>query len=110
MLSACLPAHALAYGIAPVELKRYGWYPAGGGEIAVKIQAAQQLQPVMLVERGELRKVWGTAAVSNLPSHIAQRMSNRAVNVLKDAGIKSRVEAAHVEATGPGTGIFLCRI
>ena len=92
---------------AQVELKRYGWYPAGGGEIAVRIQATRQLLPVMLVERGELRKVWGTAAVSNLPSHIAQRMANRAVNVLKDAGIKSHVEAAHVEATGPGTGIFL---
>ena len=92
---------------AQVELKRYGWYPAGGGEIAVKIQAAQQLLPVMLVERGELRKVWGTAAVSNLPSHIAQRMASRAVNVLKDAGIKGHIEAAHVEATGPGAGIFL---
>lgn len=92
---------------AQVELKRYGWYPAGGGEIAVKIQAAQKLQPIVLVERGELRKAWGIAAVSNLPSHIAQRMSNRAVNVLKDAGIKCHVEAAHVEATGPGAGIFL---
>jgi RNA 3'-terminal phosphate cyclase (ATP) len=95
---------------AEADLRRYGWYPAGGGEITVKIQPSpgtQSLTPITLTERGELRQVWGIAAVSNLPSHIAQRMASRAVNVLKDAGIKSHVEAAHVEATGPGAGIFL---
>ena len=93
---------------AQVELQRYGWYPAGGGEITLKIQAnGGTLRPTTLTERGDLRQVRGTAAVSNLPSHIAQRMANRAVNVLKEAGIQSRVEAAHVEATGPGAGIFL---
>jgi RNA 3'-terminal phosphate cyclase (ATP) len=93
---------------AQVELQRYGWYPAGGGEITLKVQAnGSTFRPITLTERGELRQVWGTAAVSNLPSHIAQRMANRAVNVLKEAGIQSRVEAVHVEATGPGAGIFL---
>jgi len=93
---------------AQVELQRYGWYPAGGGEITLKIQAnGGTLRPTTLTERGELRQVRGTAAVANLPSHIAHRMANRAVNVLKEADIQSRVEAAHVEATGPGAGIFL---
>jgi RNA 3'-terminal phosphate cyclase (ATP) len=93
---------------AQVELRRYGWYPAGGGEITLKVQSnGGTLRPITLTERGQLRHVRGTAAVSNLPSHIAQRMANRATNVLKDAGIQSHVEAAHVEATGPGAGIFL---
>ena len=92
---------------AHIELRRYGWYPAGGGEVTAKIQPTKQIAPITLTERGALRRVWGVAAVSNLPSHIAQRMASRAANVLKDAGIKSHVEAAHVEATGPGAGIFL---
>jgi RNA 3'-terminal phosphate cyclase (ATP) len=93
---------------AQIDLHRYGWYPAGGGEITLTIQPSpDELAPLTLTERGELRKVWGIAAVSNLPSHIAQRMASRAANVLKDAGIKSHVEAAHVEATGPGVGLFL---
>jgi len=93
---------------AQVELRRYGWYPAGGGEIVIGIQAMRNhLSPIALTERGELRKVWGSAIVSNLPSHIAQRMAGRAANVLQDAGIKNRVEAAHVEAIGPGVGIFI---
>jgi RNA 3'-terminal phosphate cyclase (ATP) len=93
---------------AQVELQRYGWYPAGGGELQVRIQAQPgTLTPITLTERGGLRKLWGLAAVSNLPSHIAQRMANRAVNVLRDVDIQSCIEAVHVEATGPGAGIFL---
>jgi len=92
---------------AEVELNRYGWYPAGGGEIVVKIRAASRLARITLTERGQLRQAWGIAAVSNLPSHIAQRMANRAINVLKSKGIPARIEAARVEATGPGAGIFL---
>jgi RNA 3'-terminal phosphate cyclase (ATP) len=93
---------------AQVALQRYGWYPAGGGELQTKIQARRgALAPITLTARGALRKLWGIAAVSNLPSHIPQRMANRAVNVLKDLEIQSRIEAAHVEATGPGAGIFL---
>jgi RNA 3'-terminal phosphate cyclase (ATP) len=93
---------------AQVELQRYGWYPAGGGELQVRIQARPgALAPITLTERGELHKLWGLAAVSNLPSHIAQRMASRTINVLKDLDIQSRIEASHVEATGPGVGIFL---
>jgi RNA 3'-terminal phosphate cyclase (ATP) len=93
---------------AQVELLRYGWYPAGGGELQVRIQAQPgRLASITLTERGELLKLWGIAAVSNLPSHIAQRMASRAVNVLKDLNVESRIEAVHIEATGPGAGIFL---
>jgi RNA 3'-terminal phosphate cyclase (ATP) len=92
---------------AEAELNRQGWYPAGGGEITVRIRANGKLAPIVLTEHGDLHKAWGMAAVSNLPSHIAQRMANRAASVLKSAGITARIEAAHVEATGPGAGIFL---
>lgn len=106
---------------AEMTLKRYGWYPAGGGEVEFQIEASR-LKPdsprpptgglyetcVQRTERGELDKVWGLAAVSNLPSHIAQRMANRAVNVLRAAGLEPiQIEAAHVEADGPGVGLFL---
>ena len=93
---------------ARVELLRYGWYPAGGGQVQIRIQAQPgPLASLTLTERGELRKLWGLAAVSNLPSHIAQRMASRALDVLKDLEVQSRIEAAHVEATGPGAGIFM---
>lgn len=96
---------------AQATLKRHGWYPAGGGE--AEFQIADFKHPVLetqLTQRGDLKKIWGIAAVSNLPSHIAQRMANRAINLLKAANTQCpllNIQPTHVEATGPGVGIFL---
>lgn len=96
---------------AQVTLRRYGWYPAGGGEAEFQIADCQYPIPnIQLTWRGELRKVWGIAAVSNLPGHIAQRMANRAINILKAANTQyptPHIQPTHVEATGPGVGIFI---
>jgi RNA 3'-terminal phosphate cyclase (ATP) len=92
---------------AQIELTRWGFYPAGGGEIRVQIEGKATLNPIQLTRRGELRRVWGTAAVMNLPAHIPQRMANRAHNVLAEAGIGAQVEPRRLRGAGPGAGIFL---
>jgi len=92
---------------AQIELTRWGFYPAGGGEIRVQIQGKATINPIQLTRRGELRRVWGTAAVMNLPAHIPQRMANRAHNVLAEAGIGAQVEPRRLRGAGPGAGIFL---
>ena len=75
---ACLPAHALADGCFALRSScsdTAGIRPAAA-RLQVRIQARPgALAPITLTERGELRKLWGIAAVSNLPSHIAQRMA-----------------------------------
>jgi len=91
-----------------VELVRWGFYPAGGGEIRVRIVGREEpLRPIVLTERGELQRVWGTAAVTNLPAHIPQRMAARARNVLAEAGLRAQVEPRRLRGAGPGAGIFL---
>ena len=93
---------------AQIELARWGFYPAGGGEIRVRVVATEgPLRPVVLVERGELQRVWGTAVVMNLPAHIPQRMAARARNVLAEAGLPAQVEPRRLRGAGPGAGIFL---
>ncbi len=93
---------------AEVELARWGFYPAGGGEVRVRIAGrAGPLSPLQLSERGALRRVWGAAAVMNLPAHISQRMADRARKVLAEAGIKAQVEPRRLRGAGPGAGIFL---
>jgi RNA 3'-terminal phosphate cyclase (ATP) len=93
---------------ASVALETWGFYPAGGGELVAEICGSHApLQPLTLTERAPLQKVWGTAVVSNLPSHIPQRMANRAMNILAEAGLQANVQASHVRARGPGAGIFL---
>jgi RNA 3'-terminal phosphate cyclase (ATP) len=92
---------------AQIELIRWGFYPAGGGEIQVQIEGKATLDPIQLTRRGELRRVWGTAAAMNLPAHIPQRMANRAHNVLAEAGVGAQVEPRRLRGAGPGAGIFL---
>jgi RNA 3'-terminal phosphate cyclase (ATP) len=103
-----LPALACCDLKAVLNLKAWGFYPVGGGELVVHIDPqGTETRPLSLTERAPLRRIWGTAAVSNLPSHIPQRMANRAMNVLAEKGLKAHVEAKHVRAKGPGVGIFL---
>lgn len=93
---------------ATFELKQWGFYPVGGGEMVGQVDGdTSRVRPLVLSERGPLKRVWGTAVVSNLPSHIPQRMANRARNLLTEAGLKSDLQARRVRARGPGAGIFL---
>jgi RNA 3'-terminal phosphate cyclase (ATP) len=93
---------------AALELKQWGFYPVGGGELMAQINGgASSVHPLSLTERGPVRRVWGTAVVSNLPSHIPQRMANRARNLLAEAGLKGELNARCVHASGPGAGIFV---
>jgi RNA 3'-terminal phosphate cyclase (ATP) len=102
-----LPALAQMGIAAQLELRRWGLYPAGGGEVIAQIQGGTSaVRSLSLTGRGPLRRVWGTAAVANLPAHIAQRMSDRARNLLAEAGLKANLQALRVRANGPGAGIF----
>jgi RNA 3'-terminal phosphate cyclase (ATP) len=93
---------------AHIELDRWGFYPAGGGEIRVTIAGQKgPLQSLVIAERGPLEKAWGLAVVANLPAHIPQRMADRASNVLAKAGLQAQVEPRRLRGAGPGAGIFL---
>lgn len=93
---------------ATVELKQWGFYPAGGGEMVAQIRGgATAVRPLDLRDRGPVRRIWGIAVASNLPSHIPQRMANRARNVLAEAGLKGELDAQRVRTSGPGAGIVI---
>lgn len=56
-----------------IRLRRYGFYPAGGGEVLASIEPCAQLRQVELIERGELRSAYCEAIVASLPGAIAER-------------------------------------
>lgn len=56
-----------------IRLDRPGFYPAGGGRMAVDIVSAERLEPLELTERGAIREVKATALLAHLPHHIAER-------------------------------------
>lgn len=107
-----LPQLTLMGVQARIELKQWGFYPAGGGEIAVHIEGREgPLRPLHLVERGPFQRIWGIATVMNLPAHIPQRMADRARKMLVEAGLPAhqvKLEPQRLSGAGPGAGIFLC--
>lgn len=54
-------------------LERPGFYPAGGGAIRVEVEPSARLQPLTLLERGEIQSLTAKALLAHLPEHIAQR-------------------------------------
>ncbi|MFN3763531.1 MAG: RNA 3'-terminal phosphate cyclase [Anaerolineae bacterium] len=93
---------------AEMDLVAWGFYPAGGGEVRVRIRGrSEPPAPIALTDRGAVRRVWGRGVVSNLPAHIPQRMVDRARNLLARAGLKADLQPLVVRGAGPGAGIFL---
>jgi RNA 3'-terminal phosphate cyclase (ATP) len=56
-----------------LTLERHGFYPAGGGRIAARIEPAPALRPISLLERGEIRSRRAVASVAALSGEIAKR-------------------------------------
>ena len=102
-----LPTLARAGWAVEVALKRWGWYPAGGGEFVARIEPAAALAPLALEDRGRLVEVVGVSAASNLPDHIIERQAERAVHRLRARHIKAEVALERPPADGPGTALFL---
>lgn len=90
---------------ATLELKRWGWYPLGGGEVVAEIRGPAKLRPLNLLERGQLKKLWGFSASSNLPPHIAQRQKKRAEQILHQ--FSPQIEIIEAASPGKGTAVFL---
>lgn len=93
---------------ADCRLDAWGFYPVGGGQVTADIYGSRRtLAPLSLLERGDLKRVRGAAVVCNLPADIAQRMANRAWNVLVDAGLPADITPKRERGAGPGAGVFL---
>jgi RNA 3'-terminal phosphate cyclase (ATP) len=56
-----------------IELKRFGFYPAGGGELLATVQPCSRLQPIDLSERGERVAAFAESFVAGIPAGVAKR-------------------------------------
>jgi RNA 3'-terminal phosphate cyclase (ATP) len=94
---------------ANTEIEKWGWYPIGGGEMTASIRGRRgnHLFGLDLLERGELKRLWGISAASNLPSHIGQRQKKRAKETLRERGFDPQIEIIDAPSPGQGTIVFL---
>lgn len=91
------------------EIESWGWYPIGGGEMTAAIRGRKEghLSGLDLVERGELKRLGGISATSNLPAHIGQRQKKQAGECLRKRGFDPQIEIVDAPSPGQGTAVFL---
>ncbi|MEW6328738.1 MAG: RNA 3'-terminal phosphate cyclase [Candidatus Micrarchaeota archaeon] len=89
---------------AKFEIKKFGWYPAGGGEVFVETEPTNSLKPFAPKERGALKRVFGVSCASNLPPHVVERQVVGAKRVFPDAGVVCDSR----EALCPGSAVTIC--
>ncbi len=81
-----LPALAELGPAVDSRLVMRGFYPRGGGEIEVRISPSPTLRAIGWTQRGRVLSIRGRACSLGLPAHIAQRMRDAALAVLRTAG------------------------
>lgn len=90
-----------------LSLKKWGWYPKGGGEVIAEIKPAKTIRPVELAERGKLLSVSGVSASSNLPKHIVRRQKERVYRNLRNLDCDINITEIEGRSIGQGTLVFL---
>ena len=106
LAEAFLPLLARMGARVEARLLRPGFYPAGGGEMRVRVEAVPRLEPLELGERGALRERRATAVVAHLPEHVAERELAEVARRLDWQPEELVVEHAPA-SRGPGNALFL---
>jgi len=89
-----------------LELRRHGFFPAGGGRFHARIEPVRKLSRLDLLERGSIRGRLARILVSKLPEHVGQRE----LAVVREE-LKWREDECSIEAVlypvGPGNAVVL---
>ncbi len=92
---------------ADLELEAAGFYPRGGGRMRAVIRPARELRPLNLDRRGELRRIAGLSALSNLEAHIGERQRKRALQGLRNLHCPVEIEIERMPSRFKGTLLLL---
>jgi RNA 3'-terminal phosphate cyclase (ATP) len=90
------------------SLERYGFFPAGGGEIWLRVVPSAKLVALHLEERGPLERSHAEAVVANLPVDIARRELGVVKARLGLADENLRI-VGNAPAHGPGNVLLIAQ-
>ncbi len=101
-----LPVLARMGPTVDLELRRWGFMPVGGGELRATIKPTDSLRPIEILERGDVLEIQPIAAISRLPTHIAERELDVACKKLGLPRTQGRVLETS-DARGPGNALMI---
>ncbi len=83
-----------------LEVKRHGFYPAGGGEISAEIVPPTQLKNIEILDRGELRNIDCCSIASEhlRDTKVAERLIDGFKKIMPDV----RFTSEYVQSNSPG--------
>lgn len=100
---AFLPVLNRMGGEVHAEMTSAGFFPAGGGELRVRVTPISTAYPLELVERGPERDRQVVALLSNLPGRIGLREVDKAGDALNVDAANRHVRS--VTSPGPGNAL-----
>lgn len=94
---------------AGLEIRRYGYYPAGGSEVSVTIEPAQ-LSSLDLAEQGKIVSIKGISHASNelQKARVAERQQKVSrKKIFDELGIVPEISVEYADSACPGSAIDL---
>lgn len=101
-----LPLLARLGAQVKANLVRPGFYPAGGGELLVRIEPGLAHAHFELVERGNLVGKTARILFANLPFHIIERERRTIMDAMGFAADQVKLEERH-DSAGPGNAVSI---
>ncbi|MBK5142549.1 RNA 3'-terminal phosphate cyclase [Budviciaceae bacterium BWR-B9] len=96
-----LPLMAKMGAKASLALHRYGFYPAGGGEVEVTVYPVKQWQALHIPQRGKLVDISAQALIADVPYSVAVRELNIVKQQLKAEQSKlNSIDASSAKCSG----------
>ncbi len=89
------------------KIRKWGWYPEGGGEIQCRIKPLRQLKSCQFNQRGKLRRIQGLSAVSNVGNNVAERQAKSCQKALRVLKLRADIKTHEVAGPGKGSLCFL---
>ena len=76
-----------------VAVRRYGYYPKGGGEVYLEVEPCHQLQPITLNSFGKVEVIKGVSVCTFLEERkVAERQKIAASRLLETRGYRAEIE------------------
>jgi RNA 3'-terminal phosphate cyclase (ATP) len=81
---------------AAIDVKKYGYYPKGNGEITLTIEPSKKLTPIRLEEFGNITTIKGMSVCTFLDDRkVAERQAKAANQRLKDEGYTADIRVVN---------------